>query len=119
LSNNFIAGQNMERDQFVCKYCEEVIRYERPIFCPHCGKKIDPSEGLTEISDDVEIYSWSRLGPSLMYLFLGWLAFVIPITFFWGRNGFVFLSVFWVICLGLVFIEYFISRSASPKENSK
>lgn len=94
----------MEKDQFVCKFCERVIRYERPLFCPYCGHKIDPVDGLEPFGSEAEIYRWTKSTPLLVYLFLIWVVLVIPITWIWGRAGFAWVSGIWILGLLGVFL---------------
>src|SRR5262245_21286066 len=83
----------MENDQFICKHCEKIIRYERPLFCPYCGQKVDPTQGLEEKSDESKIYPWSSVAPILMKYFLAWIGVSVFVLIFFGRRLFFWISM--------------------------
>ncbi len=102
----------LEEDKLVCPYCEKVIRYERPLFCPYCGRKIEPITQKDLEGENAPIYRWSRVAPNMMYLFVGWLIFIIPATLILGRIGFVVLSLLLAVSILLLLLGSLFSNRA-------
>ena len=99
----------MEDDQFVCKHCEKIIRNERPLFCPYCGKPVDPTEGLDLKESRNRIYPWSGVAPALMNLFLFWLIVVIPATWLGGRKVLIGVSILFALAMILSAFRFYLS----------
>lgn len=79
----------MELSNFIrCLACGRKIEFERPLFCPYCGAKLEPVDGLLDGTES-DVYPSSDIAPLLMRLFLIWVAAVIPITLLLGRRGFI------------------------------
>ncbi len=100
----------LETDRFVCRHCEKVILYERPLFCPYCGEKIDPVDGLEEQDGEVKVYRFSGIAPALVWLLTIWMILVIPAAFLFGRSGFAWLSLLFVVAtIFLVLLSLFVT----------
>lgn len=92
---------NLEDEGFYCQHCERRIRYERPLFCPYCGKQVDPTQGLLD-GMEVNVYPASKVAPLMMKWFLIWLALVFVVTLMFAKIGFVIMS--FVLVFGLLFL---------------
>lgn len=103
-----------EEERFVCTHCEKVIRYERPLFCPYCGEKLDPTAGLEAQFGEVEIYRWSAVAPLLIYLLMGWLVLLLPVSLLFGARGVIWISLGLALCVILSLgISVWIHKSRS------
>ena len=95
----------------VCGECEKKIEFERPLFCPFCGHKLEPVDDLIS-GDESDIYPWSDAAPILMKLFLYWIAAVVPCTMIFGKKAFVVLFAVLVFLLSTYALMYLLKTRA-------
>lgn len=91
----------------ICSGCEKKIEFERPLFCPFCGKKLEPVDDLIS-GDESDIYPWSNAAPVLMKTFLYWLVAIVPLTLIFGKTAFIALSILLTALLTIYSIVYFL-----------
>lgn len=100
-----------------CEKCGKKIEFERPLFCPFCGGKLEPVDGLVS-GDESELYPWSNVAPLLMRIFMAWFLLAILLTWILGKRAFVIVSAFFILILAGVFLLSLIKPSdddaASP-----
>ncbi|HLG20664.1 MAG TPA: hypothetical protein VI895_12730 [Bdellovibrionota bacterium] len=107
-----------EEDKIVCSKCEKIIRYERPLFCPYCGAKLEPVEDLLNSDDRREVYRWSHAAPLLMNLFFGWLLLLLPASWIWGKAGIFWLSILFTGILIVAFVGFLVFSGMGAKKRS-
>lgn len=81
-----------------CLACGRKIEFERPLFCPYCGAKLEPIDGLLDGTES-DVYPASDIAPLLMRVFLIWTAAVVPLTLVLGRRAFLGSFVLLVVVL--------------------
>ena len=89
----------------ICSACEKKIEFERPLFCPFCGSKLEPVDDLVS-GDESDIYPWSDAAPILMKLFMYWVVAVVPCTLLFGKKAFVYLFGVLVFSLSVYALIY-------------
>ena len=103
-------------ERLVCKHCEKIIRYERPHFCPYCGKEIDPTDGLDLMNGDLEIYKWTGIAPFLMKGLMLWLVLLLPVSLIFGKAGVTWFSgVYAIATLILILFSVFVGKPGEKK----
>ena len=96
MSTSINDPESMENARIVCAHCGKEIRYERPHFCPFCGKEIDSTSGLEVASDEAEIYPISNFAPLLMKIFLWYLLVAFIGTAIFGKKALIVLTLAFV-----------------------
>ena len=101
----------------VCPGCEKKIEFERPLFCPFCGIKLEPVDGLDlPESNESDIYPWSNAAPILMKIFMYWVVIVIPFTLIFGRKAFLYLFSFLLVLLAIYSLVYLLRSNVSKEK---
>ncbi len=104
------------QDEFLCQECGKKIQFERPLFCPYCGTKIDPTVGLvTDKDGELELYKWSRIAPVATQILVGWLVLLLPMCVIWGRSGFFILSGIFVLTEGIILLAGWLHSRTSAE----
>lgn len=90
-------------NNILCTHCHKRIEFERPLFCPFCGGKIEPIDDLIT-GDESDIYPWSNVAPLLMRVFFYWLISVTVLTIIFGKKAFVVVSILFIFALISIFL---------------